>query len=131
QGGRFAYRRGCLFAMSAKTLLGALRLRLSLGCGSQGPNGQSGDAGPPGLSSTCDGGAGLLNGRLTVSAPANGPFFVAGEKPVITIQLYDNCGKPISASSLGTANLYLSGPRGTLQTQTTTRLLNCVVDRSA
>ncbi len=131
--------------MSAKTWLGAFCLLVSFGCmtGPQGPQGApgangnqgaNGDAGLPGASaSTCDGGSStpLLNGRLTVSAPPNGSFFAAGQAPVITIQLYDNCGRPIAPSALGTANLYLAGPRGTLQTQTASRLLNCVVDRAA
>lgn len=82
---------------------------------------------------TCDGGSSALNlfGSVSVSAPVNGSFFAVGESPVVTIRLTDNCGRMVSPLVLGTANLYLSGPRGGLATKTASKLLNCVVDRSA
>ena len=136
--------------MSAKSWLRPLCLIACFACttGPEGPQGPAGPAGPPGaqgppgpggdagggIVATCDGGsnAAILNGSVTVTSPPNGAaFFAAGQAPVITIQLLDNCGKAIAPSALGTAWLVVSGPRGTLQTQTAARLLNCVTDRSA
>jgi hypothetical protein len=56
---------------------------------------------------------------------------MANEAPTLTIQLKDSCGRNVRPSDLGTANLYLSGPRSTLQTKTASKLLNCVTDRNA
>src|SRR5262245_54942978 len=134
--------------MSARSWLRPLFLMVCFGCttgpeGPQGPAGPAGPAGaqgPPGPSGdagagivACDGGsnAAILSGRLTVSAPPNGSYFATGQAPVITIQLFDSCGKLVAPSALGTANLYLAGPRGTLQTQTASRMLNCLTDNSA
>jgi hypothetical protein len=72
-----------------------------------------------------------LTGTISVSRPANGTHFVGGEAPVLTIKLADRCGRAARAASLGTANLYLSGPRKRLATKTSNKLLNCVVDRAA
>ena len=134
--------------MPAKSWLGPLCLVACFACSTEGPQGPAGPAGPPGaqgppgpggdggggIVATCDGGsnAAILSGSVTVSSPPNGAaFFAAGQAPVITIQLLDNCGRAIAPSALGTAWLVVSGPRGTLQTQTAAKLLNCVTDRSA
>src|SRR5262245_17202645 len=85
--------------------------------GSNGGQGDPGVAGPPGTNGTpgppgpagCDGipagqSAGL-SVSIAVSAPQNGMFFAAGERPELTIQLKDRCGRLFQASDLGVANL--------------------------
>ncbi|MGZ4833603.1 MAG: hypothetical protein ACXVZQ_11795, partial [Terriglobales bacterium] len=114
--------------------------------GPAGPAGADGSAGPPGTNGTPggngDGGVptcpGLapgassgLNATVNLSAPANGTFFVAGERPVVTIHWTNDCGQTLQASDLGTASLYVSGPRLGALTKTAAKLLNCVVDRAA
>src|SRR5262249_16470452 len=95
--------------------------------------GQQGPPGSGGTVATCDGGssAQVLSGSISVSAPSNLSFFMANEAPILTIQLKDSCGRIVRPSDLGTARLYLSGPRSTLQTKTASKLLNCVTDRNA
>jgi hypothetical protein len=53
---------------------------------------------------------------LTMSAPGNGKFYVAGEKPVVTIVFMDPNGQPIDhtkvvAANYSAANLFVYGPR--------------------
>ncbi|HNN97080.1 MAG TPA: hypothetical protein PKI03_32650, partial [Pseudomonadota bacterium] len=79
----------------------------------------------------CPGATVGLVGSISVSAPAAGSAYAVGEAPEITLRLTDRCGNPLPVSSLGTANLYLSGPRQPLLTKTASALLNCVVDRAA
>jgi hypothetical protein len=101
--------------------------------GPTGPIGLTGPAGPPGPASCPGLDAGQANGltvAVSVSAPANGKYFAMGEQPVISIALSDSCGN-VSAQSLGTANLYLYGPRLGSQTTTAANLLNCVTSTSA
>jgi len=69
--------------------------------------------------------------QLTVSAPANGMFFVAGERPELVIHLTDHCGRVWQPARLGTANLYVAGPRDAHETRTASKLLNCITDRTA
>ncbi len=64
---------------------------------------------------------------LSVSAPANGTHFVAGEKPVITMTLPAG----ISKGDLATLGLYLYGPQETTKTVTAAKLLNASTDRAA
>lgn len=68
---------------------------------------------------------------LTISAPKNGEFFTAGERPQITVRITDRCDRPIELDGLGIANLYLYGPRAPTLTKTASKLLNCVTDRAA
>jgi len=105
--------------------------------GEQGPPGPGGDAGtqnppgPPGCDAApADAPVGLAV-TLAVSAPANGQFFTTGERPVLTISLKDRCGRALAPSALGTANLYLMGPRSGLTGTTASLLLNCITDRNA
>ena len=105
--------------------------------GAAGPAGEAGapgDAGPPGPSG-CNGLSSgerpQLSARVSVSAPANGQFFAVGERATATIRFTDECGRSIAPAQLGTANLYLSGPRLGSATRTASKLLNCVTDRSA
>lgn len=53
---------------------------------------------------------------VTVSAPANGKFFVAGERPLVTVVINDSKGNPIdhttvTSTKYSAANLYVYGPR--------------------
>ena len=102
--------------------------------GPAGPGGNPGGSGPPG-NQGCTGlapGQSIgLTATVTVSSPANRSFFVAGEAPVVTIKFGNRCGSVVKASDLGTANLYVAGPRGTTTTKTATKLLNAVVNRAA
>jgi hypothetical protein len=99
------------------------------GEGGVGPTGDAGASGAPGCPGLSAGQTPGLTVSLTISSPKNGSFFVAGEQPVATIRFSNSCG-PLSAAQLGTANLYLYGPRDASAT-TAERLLNCVVDRGA
>lgn len=108
--------------------------------GANGDAGAQGPAGPPGA----DGGVGAqgcpglapgetvgLNAKVNVSAPANGTYFAAGERATVTVSFTNNCGQTMVPADLGTANLYVSGPRLGSTTKTAAKLLNCVTDRAA
>jgi hypothetical protein len=102
--------------------------------GPAGPEGAPGDAGAPGpmgCSGLAPGQSAGLSATVSVSAPANGQFFAAGERALATVRFVDGCGRSLAAAQLGTANLYLSGPRLGATTRTAAKLLNCVTDRSA
>jgi hypothetical protein len=99
--------------------------------GSTGPAGPAGDGGAPGCPGLAPGETIGLNATVSLSAPANGSYFAAGERPVIAVRFRDNCGRTLAPSDLGTANLYVSGPRLGALTRTAAKLLNCVVDRAA
>ncbi|MDB4969784.1 MAG: decaheme cytochrome c [Myxococcales bacterium] len=122
----------------------------AFGCeGPRGVDGPIGPQGPQGSGGSGDGGTSVdagaaaecpalpagaspgLNATVNVSSPANGSFFVAKERAVVTIRWSNDCGKTLRASDLGTASLYVSGPRLGAQTRTASKLLNCVVDRAA
>ena len=74
----------------ALSLLGAVFIALGAGCvGDRGPAGLAGDAGPNGPpggggAGGC-GSSGSLTASLSISSPMNGSFFVAGDRPVVTI----------------------------------------------
>lgn len=116
----------------------ALALTNSSCEGPEGPTGQAGPPGPTGGTGT-PGAPGVvpclttgLSTKVSVSAaPAGRTYFAAGESPVVTIQVLNGCNAPVPVSTLGTANLYLYGPRAAVQTKTASKLLNCVVDRAA
>jgi hypothetical protein len=99
--------------------------------GAPGPSGPAGDAGAPGCAGLAAGESPGLIPTVSVSTSANGQYFTAGEQPVATIRFTDKCGQTRKVADLGTANLYLSGPRRGSQTRTAAKLLNCVVDRAA
>lgn len=137
--------------MSARRFVVIAVVATLTGCtGPRGPEGQSGTQGEPGApgavgapGATGDAGSegapgcdGLAAGQsvglevsLQISSPQNGQYFVTGERPELTIKLADRCGRLFKASALGTANLYLSGPRG-LEARTA-KALNSVADRAA
>jgi len=139
-----ATRTRCVPALFAAAILG-------LGClgdrgpegspgppGPPGPGGPTGDAGPAGACLKTDGGTpGIAGVALELSAPANGRFFTPGERPVVTVEVTPEratapaCGQFLAPSDLGTANLYVAGPRSTLQVRTASQLLNAVTDRNA
>lgn len=88
--------------------------------------------GPSGPAACTASGEGLgLRAELGVSAPQKGKAFAVGEAPVLTIRVLDRCARPVALSDLGTASLYLSGPRAPLLTRTASKLLNAVTDRAA
>jgi OmcA/MtrC family decaheme c-type cytochrome len=58
-------------------------------------------------------------------------YFAPGEKPILTLRLTDRCGRAIQPGDLGTANLYVAGPRQGSATKTAIKLLNCITDRMA
>jgi OmcA/MtrC family decaheme c-type cytochrome len=105
--------------------------------GPQGPSGATGDGGTNGSNGN-NGCPGLapgqtqgLNATVTLSQPANGSYFAVGERATVAIKLTNNCGQILPVSSLGTASLYLSGPRLGANTKTAASLLNCVTNRAA
>lgn len=94
-----------------------------------GPAGAAGPAGPPGCAPAA--GAPALTVTLAASVPPHGAYFAADDRPVLTMRVVDACGRALAPSDLGTAQLYLAGPRGSLETRTASSLLNCVTDRNA
>lgn len=104
--------------------------------GTPGAMGLPGDKGAPGApgQAACDPVADTgpaLATTIAVSRPQNGSFFAAGEAPELTIRFLGRCGRPLRAADLGTADLYLYGPRRATHTRTAIKLLNCVTDRMA
>ncbi len=103
--------------------------------GSTGPVGASGSGGVTGPtgSASCEvlTPSPPLSPVFTVSAPANGQFFVAGEQPVLSAVFPDRCGTTMKVADLDLANLYLAGPRKGSLTKTASLLVNCVTDRNA
>lgn len=98
--------------------------------GAQGPAGPAGDGGAAGCPGLAPGETPGLNAVVNVSAPANGSFFAPGERAVITVRFNNNCGQTLLPADLGTASLYVSGPRLGSVTKTASKLLNCVTDRT-
>lgn len=98
--------------------------------GPTGLPGPSGTVGPQGPSAPtpCPGATPGLGAVVQVAKPG---VFMVGQSPEIIIRFTDRCGSALQPASLGTANLYLSGPREPLLNRTAAKLLNCVVDRAA
>ena len=100
--------------------------------GPQGPAGPSGALGPQGdagsPASTCPGlgpgGTSGLTAKVTVSGPANGSFFAAGERPVLTVTFVNGCGQLVTPADLSQAELFVYGPRAPLSTVTAYALEN-------
>jgi OmcA/MtrC family decaheme c-type cytochrome len=116
----------------ALSLLGAVLLGLGAGClGDRGPEGPAGDAGAQGTPGSGGGGGsscskpGGFAATVALSSPTNGHYFVAGDRPVVTITFADACGQTVPPASLGsTADFFVVGPRSPLQTVTAYNLLN-------
>ena len=98
--------------------------------GGEGQNGGNGDAGVPACPGLNAGETAGLFVSMTLSQPANGQFFAAGERAVATIKMQNRCGITLRPSDLGTANLYVYGPR-TAFAKTASKLLNCITNRAA
>jgi OmcA/MtrC family decaheme c-type cytochrome len=105
--------------------------------GEAGPIGPAGEAGAPGEAGAagCDGPAASQSGLTTslkvTSKPTNTTHYVAGEKISFTVGFTDACGRAVKVADLGTANLYMAGPRGPLATKAAVKLLDAVTDRAA
>ncbi len=99
--------------------------------GHDGDAGATGPTGPTGCAGLAAGQTPGLAVALTISPPQNGQFFTAGERAALSVRFTDTCGEALAPSSLGTANLYLAGPREGAATVTASKLLNCVTDRNA
>ncbi|MGD0538286.1 MAG: hypothetical protein ABSC03_11650 [Verrucomicrobiota bacterium] len=67
---------------------------------------------------------------LRVSAPANGSYFVAGEAPVVTVNLLDTLAQGVVRTNLATLALYMDGPKDPMQTVTAAKLLNATTNRA-
>ena len=63
---------------------------------------------------SCDPNGPGFKAELALSPPAQGSYYLPGEAPTLTIKLASSCGRLLMPSELGTANLYLVGPRGAL-----------------
>ncbi|MBI4300023.1 MAG: hypothetical protein HY677_02730, partial [Chloroflexi bacterium] len=71
-----------------------------------------------------------LGVTVAVSTPANGSFFVAGERAVVTVTLKDDSGAALIRDDFATLGLYAYGPQETTKTVTASKLLNATTDRS-
>lgn len=79
----------------------------------------------------CDPNGPGFKAELALSPPAQGSYYMPGEAPKLTLKLGSDCGRLLAPSELGTANLYIVGPRGALTTKSANLLLNAVTDRTA
>jgi OmcA/MtrC family decaheme c-type cytochrome len=102
-------------------------------CGNNTVTISDGDAGTPGN----PGNPGLAEGQTpgldlvaTVTAPANGTHYVAGDKIVVKYELKDKFGNPVTPDYFSTLALYMSGPLDPLKTVTAVKLLNTTADRT-
>ncbi len=98
--------------------------------GDQGPAGPSGPPAAEACPSQQEGKGAGLHVNVQVSTPANGQFFVTGERPVVTIRFTNDCDQVLLPASLGTASLYFAGPNKATQT-VTPPMFNAVTDRNA
>ena len=108
-------------------LMTLLTLGLSLllyACtGAQGPSGKDAPW-PPGVDRE-------LNASVSVSKPANGTHFIAGEQAVLTITLKDQAGAAFDrANDFSQLRLMLAGPQEPTETVTAVKLLKTSADRS-
>jgi len=74
-----------------------------------------------------------LNGwtiMAKVSAPANGLYFVPGERPEVTVTILDTLTPHLSLYEFSTLNLYLYGPQDPQKTVTAVKLLNASTNRA-
>lgn len=67
---------------------------------------------------------------LQVSAPANKSYFVAGERPVVTITILDAFALGVTRNELSTLSLYMQGPMEPKLTVSAVKLLNATADRT-
>src|SRR3990170_1453260 len=71
-----------------------------------------------------------LDVTVSISKPANGTYFVAGESARVLVTLKDKSGAPISKNDFATLNLYAYGPQETTKTVSAVKLLNATTDRT-
>lgn len=71
-----------------------------------------------------------VNVTVSVSKPANGTFFVAGERAEIAVTLKDKSGGPLAKGDFATMGLYAYGPQETSKTVSAVKLLNATTDRT-
>ncbi|MEK7354090.1 MAG: hypothetical protein AABZ77_06270, partial [Chloroflexota bacterium] len=110
-------------------------LLLSACAGTQGVAGPAGTAGPAGpqgpAGPLAPGVERKLSANITVSKPANGTHFIAGEQAVLTITLKDQTGAAFDrANDFSQLRLMLAGPQAATQTVTAVKLLKTTADRS-
>ncbi len=97
--------------------------------GTQGPIGPQGPPGPPGP--LASGTERQLNASVTVSKPANGTHFVAGEQAVLTVTLKDQTGAAFDrANDFSQLRLMMAGPQEPPETITPVKLLKTSADRT-
>ena len=97
--------------------------------GIQGQPGAQGSAGPAGP--LAQGVSRQLISSISVSKPANGTNFVAGEQPVLSITLKDQSDTAFDrAKDFSQLRLMASGPSESLDTTTPVKLLKTSADRS-
>ncbi len=68
--------------------------------------------------------------RVQVSTPANGVFFVRGERPTISLTILDTMAQGVTRADLSTLALYMHGPEDPMKTVTPVKLLNATADRT-
>ncbi len=68
--------------------------------------------------------------RVQVSTPANGLYFVRGERPVVSVNILDTMAQGIGRADLSTLALYMYGPQDPKKTVTAVRMLNATADRT-
>ncbi len=68
--------------------------------------------------------------RVQVSTPANGLYYVRGERPVVSVTILDTMAQGISRTDLSTLALYMHGPEDPMKTVTPVKLLNATADRT-
>lgn len=102
--------------------------------GAQGVKGDAGALGPQGalgLQGPYAPGTEMgMNVIMSLSKPANGTHFVAGEKATVTVTLKDKFGAPLTRDDFATLNLYAYGPQETSKTITAVKMLNATTDRT-
>jgi hypothetical protein len=120
-----------LLALLALGLIGVALLLASC-TGSAGATGPAGPAGPQGPAGPlAPGAARQLVASISISKPANGSFFVAGEQPVITLTLKDQTGQAFKrGDDFSQLRLMAAGPMETTDTVTAVKLLKTTSDRT-
>jgi hypothetical protein len=93
----------------------------------------AGDAGAVDAAAvSCPPGGGSVLSAVSITVPpAPNQMFAVGDAPALTIRFSDRCDRPLSLGQLGTASLFLYGPRAATHTKTASKLLNCVTDPQA
>ncbi|MBI2890281.1 MAG: cytochrome c3 family protein [Nitrospirae bacterium] len=108
---------------AARAVVALLAIHVFAGC-----EGEQGEQGPPGVGAVKSDGLTVV---LSASKPANGQFFAAGERIVVTITLTDEKNTALSLDDLSTAGLYMYGPKNVQTIKTAAALLNASTDRDA